>query len=304
MKISSKIAVTIAAGTLLAACGQETSAPNAGGAAALGSAEKIRAWWGTDADAEAGQVLAAHSLNSVMDSCLEERGYPRFDWRASIFPASSDQEFAIGSVLGVFDSTLFADDYTRSLETSGVEVKLNSPPKRSAKEIATEDVCLEESRKDEPSEDAIDAMQLPPAAAELREKWQTTVADAESGAVKADAFTSCFEDKKLPELRGRSGEELAHLADEVQREIDAENLPATEAAAKFREWDSPITEAFRECAAPYAGDVAKAVDRAYESFESEHAKLIAQAQEAWASVRRDAEKLGWSPEDPLAGYQR
>ncbi|WP_162598763.1 hypothetical protein [Nocardioides gilvus] len=266
--------------------------------------EKISTWWGSTADAEAGQVLASYSLNGITDSCLEQRGYPRFDWRASIFPVSSSQEFAVGGVLGVFDSMLFADDYARSLETDDIETFLNSPPERSEKEIAAEDACLKESRKSDVSDDELDAMKLPPAVAELRGLWQETVTDAESRVVKADEFKSCFDEEKLPEMRGRSGDELAHLADEVKREIEAEKLSPKETVAKFGEWDSAITGAFRECAEPYLAEVQNAIDAAHQQFERDHATQIKQAQDAWASVRRDAEKLGWSPDEPLAGYER
>lgn len=292
--------VLVVAGVLLlAGCGEVAPDADAGAAAEL--AAEVAAWWGTEADAQAGAVLVAYSLNGETDQCLAERGYPRFDWRASIMPTGGVQPY-VGAIAGLEGSMLFADDYERSLRAPDVERTLNSPPDRSKDEVAAEDACLEESRETDVSDDALEDIGLPSVVAQLRERWQETAAEAEAPVIDDDELTACVESKDLPELRGGSVDELAHLADEVQREIEAEKLSVDETVARFAAWDGAVTGALRECAEPYAEAADEAVVAAYEEFEREHADRIEQAKAAWVGVRREAEELGWSPDDPYAGY--
>lgn len=292
-------AATITTAILLAGCGSL----GAGSASSNDLEQQIRPWWGATSDAQAGEVLAANSLNGRVDSCLEARGYPRFDWRASIFPPANDTTPAtVYAVLTSDTRSLFADDYVPGRESADVERRLNSPPNRSDAEIAAEDSCLEEARKVDVSDDDLDAMKLPPEVAELRDSWREELARAESEVVAPEKVMSCFDALELTEARGRAGNELATLASEVHREIEAEGLSADEADAKFAAWDSAIVQGIRECSEPYVEAAQESISAAYAKFASEHADEIEQAERAWAAVRRDATSLGWSPDDPLAGY--
>lgn len=259
-------------------------------------------WWGTRASAQAAEVVVAHAQNGPYDTCLEEKGYPRLDWRTSIFPAAWTAPLSGSTLLLDENSTPFTGGLVDRVAAGRIEAALNKPPGRGREEIQAENTCLETTRAELPSDDEIEEVRRPASLVALQEKWTTALAREHEEIHPSTDVVECVDALNLPELKGKSLQNAGRVAHDLEMELSI-STGSEKALSAFREWESVVVSAIIDCTAPYRSEAEAAASRLLEEFNREHAGQVKELTAHWAEVRGQAAELGWSESEPYAGHK-
>lgn len=263
---------------------------------------KVNEWWGSDSDRQATEVVIAYRLNGAYDTCLNEKGFPRKDWRESILLVGSTTPLDGVTALIEPDIRPFSQDLEINATNAEIETALNNPPSRNETEVRAEDDCIEETRSGQPSDAEVDNLRLPSSVERLREEWSATLSNAYKDLGAAEDFGTCVDKQQVPQMRGKSLDEAATLAAEVKRKFGiGEGKLTQDKTESFRSWEAPIAAAIWKCAQPHHDEAVAKLPDIVSAFEKAHSDEIAKAERLWSERRSEATDLGWSPSEPRAG---
>ena len=295
------VVLIIVASVALGRFTQESDVPTPAGPA-IAQSDKIRAYaslvfesfYGTVPQRDAAGVVGAWLDNGAMDTCMDQAGYPEWDWSitrqyaSSVDPLSSSAFFddpagkALSSTLMATVPGIIADDRLMNLTPGPVEDEVISR-------------CLETTPP--PSDEQ---GQLRPVGRGLLEDWRALMysLDAEFG--DEDAFWRCVDDANPSVLDGveepgEGGSVLYSLAPDGDDTPTGLSDPKADDDAWQRflvaeqEWDA----ARWGCRSQVYNEHIDDVNTAVHQFALDNAKRIASTKAEWLVVEKRAAELGY-----------
>ena len=250
---------------------------------------------GSRLERDAGAVLAARALNGGMDQCMEQAGFPEWDWS---MPRAQNP-----STRGLASSEFFAEPLARTFTTTTLEssdsIKADAAA-RTAVLSGEEDEAVGACLESVPPTSEAAAQSTPPEAAALREEWWSMLDSLDDKYGDATTYAECLASTPMGGLGTISSREeatgaLSALLPSVDLLPTSQSDPKVDGAA----WKSLLAaEAVWEevdwgCRASvynnHLADVAAAID----GFATENAERIQQAELAWDATLQEAEALGF-----------
>jgi len=264
--------------------------------------EVFEAFNGTVRQRDASGVLQAWSLNGAMDKCMEDAGFPQWDWSATRNAAPRTN--ALGT--SVFFSEPMVHAYSNALmdivESSRAEERLRTSV-LTPDEDAAVGKCLEATPVT--SDEAATSYSTPEVAAALRSHWWVMVDSFDSKYGDMSAYTSCFGrgDRELEVDLGVTGDSwqqvLAELAPPPSKTPPdaASQLTTAPAWSSFTQTEALVESIDWTCRAAIYEAHLDEVESAVDQFLADHADEIAQAQAEWLKVEQRATELGFYGQD-------
>jgi hypothetical protein len=255
---------------------------------------------GTQAQQNAGLAVKAFVLNGAVDSCLEERGYPDWDWSLARGYAAPYDPLRPTEWFAEPGRRVYSDNEVAAREYLAAEAEMNSDESRPEAYDDAIDECLRSAAR--PSESDAERAAQPSEAANLIEAWRTTMrrAGVELGG-NFDAFYRCMDAADIPVLvdAGVGYDEIGPvMASEAGKagpppSASQDQATYTDAWKHFLTLEDQVLDADAVCRSEvYAHEIANLYP-VIEEFASQHAAEIELAQLAWAKIADRAVGLGY-----------
>jgi hypothetical protein len=253
---------------------------------------------GTAHQRNAGGVLQAYALNGAMDACMDEQGFPGWDWSAARNTAPRSNATATS----VFFAEPLGNAFSRSLSDRAAELRserrLLTTPAQPAEDAAI-DLCLEITPPT--SDDAADAQSAPPEAQALRAKWWGMLEELDARHGDVATYNRCMSEADLATVPGdvRTPADadtilstLVPSGDEIP--VDPNLEGASDGWQRLIAVENEIERIDWDCRREVYNEHLGALESAIVAFETEHQAQIAAAAAAWPRIVEEAEQLGYT----------
>lgn len=300
------IAAVVAA-SLLTACGGDATATESGEGwnPAEVRAEAVRVYEsfaGTQDQQNAGLVVRAHALNGAMDGCLDERGYPQWDWSLARTYASPYDPLRPTEWFAELGDKVYSENEMAMRGYVAAEAEMNADVSRDPRYEQAIDECLAETPQ--PSDSDAHSVSAPAQTPALVEAWRTTMHHARDD-IGGDigVYYQCMEDASIPVLDNDGlpygGEESsAKMASEAAK---AGPVPtsAQDPATYSDKWkhflaeEEQIIDADVGCRKDVYDEGITRLGPVIAQFETDHADEIAKAGQGWEQITERAAELGY-----------
>ncbi len=323
------VAAALSAGLLLAGCGQaaEGQAPAQRPASSLQPADVVdrpaetkrleklaqasfEQWAGSPEDHQAGDVIVAYANNAGQDECVRARGFePWHDWRYAI-GGSGDVPIYEQSLVFLRPVRWVTFEHALNAPHHWLEKQLRKTPPAPIDKIL--DACSSRSDFHPPllgriGEEEVGELIRPPVIEDLTRKWREAQTEATEDLPSDRQILRCMSTStpKPPLAAVKPGKQGQRWFDVVRDAIPAPELVATDSAQwrKALAAEAALVEVIWGCTSESYAEAVRRLPAIVEEFESRNAKDIATARDSWAKVRELATKMGWRPDDPLAGLK-
>lgn len=266
------------------------------------AAQGYVAWAGTDAEHQAAEVVAAYALNGDYSDCMSTAGYER-PWQESISPAPVFKDGLLYSFWGAGPLDGYYSQKVLNAEI-GQRADLAANSVDAIGDEAQAELDCGADTSQEPSDVEVEGYRSPSVVRDLQEQWALALAPALAAGGDIEDYDACVAKGGYLEENGvRSVTELRELlsADLPVGTVPVGDEPSTP------EWDAYLAKEHSfvtrdwNCRKDARAAISDDISQAAEEFESTHSDQITQARDHWDSMTAQAEDLGWSPEDPVAG---
>lgn len=300
------IAAVVAA-SLLTACGGDATATESaeGWSPAEVRAEAARVYEsfaGTQDQQNAGLVVRAHALNGPMDACLDERGYPQWDWSLARTYASPYDPLRPTEWFAELGDKVYSENEMAMRGYVAAEAEMNADVSRDPRYQKAIDECVAETPQ--PSDSEADSASKPAQTPALVEAWRTTMHHARDD-IGGDiaVYYQCMEDAAIPVL---DDEGLPYGGEESSAKMAVEAAKAGPAPTSeqnpdtySQKWKSFLAEeqqvivADVGCRKDVYDEGITRLGPVIAQFETDHADEIAKAGQGWARITKRAAELGY-----------
>lgn len=307
---------------LVAGCGEapEIAEPESPARIQASVERTHRQWAGTTEDRDAAQVVRAYALNGKYSDCMAAKGYDGFDWRRGIDPAEPSQDTGLTGLLEPFGTHQVRDEVLHKARAARYEYESNHPerfqPVWNDAVVAAIDKCL--AKADSADDEELDALTEPDGLEDLTQAWydaaetrKVLLWDATSP--EAAEYVACMTQRGYPPAKGE-WESAPHIRqlilDRVARKAptdwrvltDPEKRAASPKWQAFVKAEQAMLDADETCRVPIVNARIADVKELQDAFGREHSDQISEVADGWTRIRARAGELGWSPDEPFAGY--
>ncbi|MGH3347864.1 MAG: hypothetical protein ACRDO4_12875 [Nocardioides sp.] len=280
----------------------QRAAPSSGvaeGSEIVARAEQIYArFGGTLEQRNAGFVMRTYVFNHALDDCLDNAGYPEWDWSLSRMYAAPVDPLKAGLWLRSPDG-LGRAEYLMALGPHlRAEGEMNNPEYLEGEQDAIL-TCVRETPAG--SEDEAERVTVPPEARTLIDAWNEAIEKYATEQNDPAEYLECMNDAQLTVLEATGLD-----ASELFRALSAQNPPDTaiplttdDPHAENPHWQAFLTSQREVDNADWAcrEDVYSARIEGLlpliEAFAADHAAEIGKVQTAWESIERQASEVGY-----------
>lgn len=252
---------------------------------------------GTAAQQDAGQVLRAHAMNGPMDACLEEHGYPEWDWSLSRSYAAPYDPLRPTEWFAELQRRLYSENEIAMRDYLAAESEMNTDEGRPEAYEKAIDACLVASAQ--PSEDEVDRASTPKDTTALIEAWRSIMRE-HGQRLGGDPATyyQCMDAAELEVLTaaGAGYDEIGEvMAVEAGRAgpPPAEGEKPSEAWNRFLVLEGEVIAADAACRQDVHDEHIAELAPVITAFAEEHADAISRAQSGWDEIENQAAEFGY-----------
>lgn len=252
---------------------------------------------GTVAQQDAGEVLRAYAMNGPTDACLEEKGYPEWDWSLSRSYAVPYDPLRPTEWFAELQRRRWSENESAMRDFVAAEREMNADEGRPEAYEKAIDTCLAASPQ--PSDDEVDRASTPKDATALVEAWRSTMREhgQKLGGDPA-AYYECLDGAELEVLTawGESSDELGVvMAVEAGKAgpPPAEGEKPSEAWSRFLVLEGEVLAAEAACRQDVHDRHIAELAPVITAFAEEHADAISRAQSGWDEIEKRAAELGY-----------
>lgn len=263
--------------------------------------EFYNSWEGGADAARAVAVLTAHGYNSDYSACMAAKGY-EMPWQSAIGPGYVEPD-ALQATRWLREPNRRTFTASAMLSAHGTKVAKWHERDLSDAEHTAGLACLEDA--EEIGDDEVNALAHPPGYHAVMSAWEErTVAAVAEVAGTPEAFDECLVDKVLPGPDGTVMDVITYMEESAPGPSEIPLLSGEPSAAwnRYVHEETQLLEARWDCAEPVYDAAMATIPEVVVSMEADFPSEIAALREHWGSVKRDAQELGWSPQDPYAGW--
>lgn len=282
-----------------------TSAPELPASAGVhGEARRVyERFAGTLEQRTAGELLRAYAVNGPLDKCMEEAGYPEWDWSLSRGYPVPEDPLAVTNYFSEPGRRVWSLNEMYSAPYVRAERKMNADDVPADRKVATL-ACVQQTSV--PGEDHLARIGRPVGAEKLIRQWRSTLIAAEGRILGADAggdYVMCMDAARIPVLveAGRGVDDIGPVMAGAAPDnalIPAPGTPADEASQQWQEFLAVEDEYIaadmgcrRESYDRGIGEIANVVAE----FERENEAAISEVELRWPDLVKDAQALGFAP---------
>lgn len=301
--LSTSAAVVLTAGALgfstwLGHEAAPSSAPDAGAEVAERATEIYESFAGTLEQRNAGFVMRTYVFNHALDDCLDQAGFPGWDWSLSRGYATPTDPLEAGVWLrspGGFGRAEFLMALGPHLRAEG---EMNNPEYLEGEQEAIL-TCVRETPSG--SEAEAERVTVPPAARDLIDAWNEAIERYATEENDPAEYIACMNTADLEALNGTGldASELGRALSSMDPPDNAIPGSTTDPYADNAQWQNFLTTQRAVDAADwacreevYASRIA-GLSPVIEAFAADHAGAIQEAQAAWRSIGEQASAVGY-----------
>ncbi len=256
---------------------------------------------GTERQRNAGGVVAAYALNGAMDACMEDEGFPDWDW-SILRPYATPVDALTSTVWFAEPHARFkSEDVMPQLPSMRVEAALSAEGRMPPDREAAASRCF--SATPRTSDDAAGTAAVPPLAQDLIDQWfvlMTKAGQELGGDVRA--FTSCMDHADISVLVDNKSP-YADLGVAMSSLVpaDLDQIPASDAdpAVASPHWqrllraEQEVINADWACRRDVYERSIMDLAPVIRDFAEENAAAILDAEKAWDDKVEEAAHLGY-----------
>ncbi|MCR1786051.1 hypothetical protein KVF89_26185 [Nocardioides carbamazepini] len=301
--------------TSLTACGTgvsdgpQATSNSASAAEVHAEAQRVyESFAGTQDQHDAAYVLQTYARNGPLDACLEQRGYPEWDWSLSR-PYSAPYDALRPSIwFAEIGDRVYSENEIATRPYSEAEKVMNSDEPRPADYEQAIRGC--EASTKPASDDEVERGSHPAGASALIEAWRTVLreAGAELGGDPA-AYDDCMAAADLPVLEKNSAtyDDLAPVMAGEAGKVGPPPAPGqdpgtyTDAWQHLLELEDQVLAADTTCRTDVHDREISNLMPLITEFAEEHAEDIAIAHQGWYEIVARAVQLGYHGQDGPLG---
>lgn len=257
---------------------------------------------GTLEQRTAGELLRAYALNGPLDECLEQAGFPEWDWSLSRGYPVPEDPLAATDYFAELGRRVWSINESYSAPYARAEAKLNDD-ELSQEQFEATQTCVQTAEV--PTDDELLAVGRPPGAQRLIDQWRLAMRAAEREIVGADtpAYSACMSAADIPFLKdlGRTFDEIGPAMAQVAPPNDDVPPPGTALEATSEAWrdylaiEDQFIAADVGCRRAVYHQGIDAIGVAVADFEARHAVEIAKVEASWPELIEAAGRLGFQP---------
>lgn len=261
---------------------------------------------GTTLQRNAGYVLEAHAHNAAMDQCMEERGFPGWDWSLSRQYAAPVDPLAASDWFAGLEIPVWSQNEMAMRSFLDAERQMNEDdPSKEHERAVTE--CLGSTER---TSDADASKAASPAVArELQESWRSMLrqADRDLGGELAD-YSHCMNQLPILVDAGAEYDELGGVMSGEAGKAGPPPAPEADPSTHTPQWkhflavEQEVLSYDADCRREVYDEGIGSLGPLIAAFADEHAAEIRAAQDGWSEIEDAAADLGYhGQQGPLGG---